>query len=336
MADADLQICVTPLSSPYSVLPRAHTYALAAALIFPLGRGWLFRAALAAFTTRTAVTVIDVILLVHDVSYSWELKAAPVDIFVMLDFLALAVAVACWLLLASSSAAISAARSLIRLWTALVVAGSILTFVTVAKLGRLAARGGIASVDSSNQCSHGIPMDSTDVFGSKEDVPVLGVIGSSVAWLERRVGIPPLVLSALAVVAMFLPRSVSLGAPRVYVEENSEEISSERAVPWSRAWLTRAVAGIALTILLPGTAILIAVSSEQYIYILARSLPSAEPIHSVGQWGVWAATGIVVLATLVNASLSGESDGEDEEDDLMPSSLTDQPTALDQHGEIKH
>jgi hypothetical protein len=47
-------------------------------------------------------------------------------------------------------------------------------------------------------------------------------------------------------------------------------------------------------------AILVTVSAEQYFNGLARGIPSAEPVTSVGQWGVWAATGVVLCATLIN------------------------------------
>lgn len=296
------QICVAPLSSPYSLLPRAHTYALVVALLLPLPRGWLFRAALAAFTTRTAVTAIDAAVLLHAVSSNnVAAEAVPLDALVALDVLGLAVVVACWLLLASRSAAGSAARPLIRAWAAVVTTGSVLAFVTVARLGRLATGGRLAVIDGTvARCGHGIPMDSVELFGSAEAISVLGSVGSNVAWLERRVGIPPLVLSALALLAIILPKSASLGARRDDTEENSAEIRKERAGPWSQLEPARVAAGVALMISLPGTAIFIAVSSEQYLHSMVN-LPSAETSSSVGQWGVWAATGVVVAATLVNA-----------------------------------
>ena len=133
MAVDNSQICIASLSSPFSLLPRAHTYALVAALIIPGAEGWLFRAALAAFTTRTAIFAVDAAVLLSAIRTSPN-RPAEADVLVVLDALGLAAVVACWLLLVSTRE--SAARPLIRLWAAVVGVGCILAFVAVAKLGQ--------------------------------------------------------------------------------------------------------------------------------------------------------------------------------------------------------
>ena len=314
MAAADGQICVAPLSSPYSLLPRAHTYSLVIALLLPLPRGWLFRAALAAFTTRTAVAAVDAVVLLVNLSSSSSSSTtssapAPLDIFVALEFLGLGVVIACWLLLASRRAGASAARPLIRAWAAAVTAGSAVAFAAVTRLGRLLAAGNLGpgpGPDPAAACRrshhHDVLVGGAAVFGTPEDVAVLGSVASRVAWVARRVGIPAVVLSAVALLAIVLPQSAGLSGRRPDEERGSEEVVRDAAAgPWSQLGPARTVVGMALLVSLPAAAVFMAVSSEQYLHSMAPDLLEVEPISSVGQWGVWAATGVVVVATFVNA-----------------------------------
>lgn len=296
------QLCVAPLSSPYSLLPRAHTYALITALLIPLPRGWLFRAALAAFTTRTAIFAIDAAVILHAVSRTPGVatEPLPLDAIVVLEILGLAVIIACWLLLASHRVNESSARPLIRIWALVVTVGSILSFVSVARLGKLVAAG-YSGVAKDGHCE-GAWMDESDVFGDAEKIRVLGVMGSKIAWLEQRVGIPPLVFSAIAVIAIALPRERSLAAQRGGTEVTSEEIWGDGVVGiQKKSGPVKMLLSLLLCTAMPAMAILMVVSTEQYLYVKTSGLRSVEKMSSVGQWGVWVATGAVVLATLINA-----------------------------------
>jgi hypothetical protein len=303
-AAANRQVCIAPLSSPYSLLPRVHTYALIAALIIPLPRGWLFRAALAAFTTRTAIFAIDAAVILHAVSGATTLTTEPVplDSVVVLEILGLAVIVACWLLLASRRASESSARPLIRIWAGVVTVGFILSFVAVAKLGTFVATAHHRATETEYDECEGIWMDVLDVFGTPETVPVLGEMGWKFGWVERRVGIPALIFSAVALLGIFLPKGRTFVARAVDVEENSPEMLRNGSGAMQRQLgPVHQVLVVLLWLGLPAMSIFMAVSTEQYLQIMTSNIPSVEKMGSVGQWGVWAGTGAVLVATLINA-----------------------------------
>ena len=72
---------------------------------------------------------------------------------------------------------------------------------------------------------------------------------------------------------------------------------------WSVAAM---VFNVAVMLTIPAMAILVAVSAEQYYNSLVElpgGLPAVEKITSVGQWGVWAATAVVVVATAINGAM---------------------------------
>ncbi|KAB5584936.1 hypothetical protein GE09DRAFT_1068766 [Coniochaeta sp. 2T2.1] len=297
------QICVAPLSSPYSLLLRAHTYALVAALIVPLPRGWLFRAALAAFTTRTAIFAIDAAVILHTVSDMTTSTSdpVPVDAVVVLELLGLAVIVACWLLVASSRVSESSARPLIRIWAAAVTIGSILAFVSVAKLGKWATVSA-ANTESENVHCEGVWRDEQDVFGATGYVSGLGLMGRKFASLVLRVGIPPLVFSVVALFGISVSNKQRMMARRSEVEQGPDEIILDTSGTLrSRLHSVQRALRILLSLALPAMAIFMVVSAETYLLAQSSNIPSEEKMSSVGQWGVWAATGAVLVATLINA-----------------------------------
>ena len=291
--DSPSTICVSPLSSPFSLLPRAHTYALAATLLLPLPRGWLFRAALAAFTTRTALFAVDAAVLLA--ALQQQPTTLPLDTLLVLQGLALAAAVACWLLLVARRE--SAARGLVRTWAAVVGVGAMLAFAAVVRLGR---RGGVDGGPAAGDECREARMPRDELFGPVEAVPVLGLLGAKTAWFARRVGVPGLLLAALAVLAAMVPQET---APvRVAGDVEEGDVVKERTGPWAHLKWAVALFGWAVRLLVPAMAIFIVVSTEQFLVNMVPSLPSLEPTASVGQWGVWAATGVVLTATFINAS----------------------------------
>ncbi|KAH8906393.1 hypothetical protein BR93DRAFT_938861 [Coniochaeta sp. PMI_546] len=297
------QLCIAPLSSPYSLLPRAHTYVLATALILPLPRGWLFRAALAAFTTRTAIFAIDAAVILHSVSGMTVAipEPVPLDAVVVLEVLGLAVIVACWLLLASSQASESSARPLIRIWACVVTIGSILAFVSVAKLGTLVAAGDSLTDVPYENCE-GIWMNELDIFGAVENVSVLGQMGWKFAWLEHRVGVPSLVFSVVALLGISVSNKRRATAPRIGMEQDLGGILTDKqSAVQSQLHTIKTAFEVLLWLALPAMAVLLIVSTEQYLLAMTSNVPSVEHMGSVGQWGVWVATAAVLVATLVNA-----------------------------------
>ena len=280
-------LCVAPLSSPYSVLPRAHTYALVAALFAPLPKGWLFRASLAAFTTRTAIFAVDAVVLLAALKNGGE-TAAPLDVLVAAEELALACIVAVWLLVRSQRAGESSARGLVRLWAVVVGVGAVVAFVASKTLG--AWRG------VEGECE-GVLMDRLIVIGEDQMLGGgIGIVGDKMGVFILRIGVPGVLFATFAFLSVFVeppqrPRNINI------YDDGPEVLASDN--PFSIYPKVRSILGHVLVVTLPVLAILVIVAAEHWIK--AAGLPSVEKITSVGQWGVWVATGAVLLATGVNA-----------------------------------
>lgn len=303
MASASATICIAPLSSPYSLLPRAHTYALVVALLAPLPRGWLFRAALAAFTARTAIFTVDSIRL-YATTHKHPHGPAHLDILVATESLAMASLVAVWLLVVSRRGAESAARGLVRGWAVAVGIGAIVGFAALRELSQ---------VESEGDCNE-VVMDVVDVFGdSKKFGAGLGTMGEKIGYFVLRVGIVGVLFAAMAFIASVVsgPKDKSeSGLPVAVVRRRREQEARYSSGPINPEDDTAIAAGrvtkIArrvLLVVIPAMLIFVAVSGEWYFQKLAPDVPSVEKMSSVGQWGVWAATGVVVIATAVNAAM---------------------------------
>lgn len=337
-------LCVAPLSSPYGLLPRAHTYALVAALILPLPRGWLFRAALAAFTTRCAVFAVDAAVILATLrrqqpqqqqqasgqaggGAAAPQQPLPLDALASLEMLALATLVATWLLFVSRTASRSSARALVRWWAVAVGVGAVLAFVAVKELGIAAAAAslGDAPTDAATAgaCDHGTWLPAAALFGDAAPVPVLGTVGAKVAWVARRVGVPALLFAALALAAAVRPRPRNFTYWRWDLEGGRQAAAIKAGVdpsssPWGveaaeddgvarGKWSVAAMLfNMAMVFAVPAVVVLVAVSAEQYYFTmvdLPGGMPAVEKITSVGQWGVWAATAVVVVATSINGAM---------------------------------
>jgi hypothetical protein len=291
------QICVVPLSSPYSLLPRMNTYALVGVLLILLPEGWLFRAALAALITRTAIAALYSAVLLHAMSTGLKHRdAAPLDAFVVMETLGLAALCSCWLLLITGRLRQFAVQGLIRVWAAMVAVGAVLAFVSVAKMGQRAAND---TLQGMSDCTAGVLTDRSDAFGQLENTSVLGAVGSKLASFERTVGIPSLLFSALAVLAIAVPSSKATDNNARDVELNSQDIIRDSKGPWSNFRSARTLLGLAIALATPVMAIFIMVSAE--LSLLSMELPSVESMASVGQWGCWAASGLVIIGILINA-----------------------------------
>lgn len=293
--------CVAPLSSPYSILPRAHTYVLVAALFAPLPRGWLFRAALAAFTSRTAIFAVDTIVLLTTLKKG-ALSAAPLDVLVVTDELALASIVAAWLLLRSERGARSSARGLIQFYAVVVGIGEIVGFVVLKMLGTFRTTG--------DQCN-GTEMGRLEVFGADQMFGGgIGVVGEKIGWFILRVGVPGVAFGFIALMSAIVPRPRS--AKTGQDTENRHEYWPQEN-PFSIYPQVMTTIGYILVIALPAMAVFIAASTEYFMFGMVPDLPTVEKITSVGQWGVWAATGAVLIATAANAVREKMYDGGNDE-----------------------
>lgn len=329
-------ICVTPLAGPYTLLPRTHVYAMCLALVLPLPRGWLFRAALAGFTTKTAIFAVDAIVHLahirkHISSSSSSSSPLPLELVVVLEMLGLACAVAAWLLLVSRTASASAARSLVKAWCVGVAIAAIIAFVALKETALAGARpfllADAEAGDGAHACpGHAVLMPAQAIFGTTDvKIPTLGLVGNRIGEILRIVGIPTLFFAALTLGCITAKgpaadlqnqsKVLDLGfGPSSHSNNNSPDIvqpkpsflSGERLVSLFRKLLTAAV---------PALVVVMIHRTETYLLRMQPVAPESEPIKSVGQWGSWAATAVVLFATLINAARG--SMGYDSPDDAL-------------------
>ena len=295
------KLCVEPLSSPYGFFPRAHTYALVLVLFALPPRGWIFRAALATFTTRTAVFAVDACVALAALRRRDSAMAAPLDVLVATEALALAGIVALWLLHRFNRMAESAELGLVRLWAVIVGVGAFVGFAALKKLGGLHA----ASLNCRDAWR-----DRVDIVGEDQTFGGgIGVVGDKIGWFILRVGIPGLVFASVALLSALVPRPAP-AAKSAQVEAGLDLAGLDgfwtQENPSSFYPKLRAVIGRALPIALPSLAIYVVISAEYWI--LTFDLPAIEKTTSFGQWAVWAATGVVLLATVANKILENISD----------------------------
>ena len=334
MDDEAASICIAPLSSPYSILQRAHTYTLVLALLLPLPKGWFFRAALATFTTRTAVAVIDIIVLYthlyrHQSSSSSSSSspgdsasngsAAPLDVLVVAEYLALATLVAVFLLSVSRRGAETAARGILRAWAIAVGIGAVIGFLALLSLARIKTEG---------ECTQTL-LSYNDIYGEKTSYGAnLGKLGTKIGFFILRIGIPAVLFAAMTFVASLSPtlvpstssrNSSSSSSPSSSHRHNDVQgLESQSSNGNGRSYdqqpgKIRRFLRLLLTLAIPAMSIFVVANAEWYFHRLAPQVPSVESVTSVGQWGIWAATGVVALAALVGAithNREGRDDGD--------------------------
>jgi len=309
----DDNICTTPLSSPYAFLPRIHLYLMVLSLIIPLPKGWLFRAALAGFTTKTAIFAVDAIVHLSHLRRGGSddgHHALPLELVVTLEMLALACLVAVWLLMVSRTASASGARFLVKGWCVAVAVATVVAFVGVKEMGAHAGR----FLTGEEGCK-GVIMPRESIFGQFEDGKIagMGVMGTKIADILRFVGIPGLVFAALTIAfisakgpAGDLAKSAktidlestptNFHASPDIIQPKPSILSFAKLVTIFRSLLMGAV---------PAMCVIVVQRTEMYLFKMRPDVPESEPMASVGQWGVWAATGVVFLGTLLNAAREG-------------------------------
>ncbi|SPO02066.1 uncharacterized protein DNG_04739 [Cephalotrichum gorgonifer] len=293
MAEQEMaSLCILPLSSPYSLLPRIHFYATTLALLAPLPKGWLFRAALASFTTRTSTLAIDAAVQLASLRKHDPDRALPIEVVVMMEMLGLACLVGVWLLLVSRTASISAARGLIKGWATAVAIGAIISFVATREF---------AGASPPAECPNGRLISSSDVFGD-EQVTLLGTgtVGMKMGGILRLVGIPALIFSSLTLISLpakgHLPKS---SPPEPTLSSTSPDITYSNEFSGTVSKAASAVRWLFICAI-PAMAVVMVHRTETYLF--GFEVPEGEHLGSVGQWGVWAATGVVLLGTGVNAA----------------------------------
>ncbi len=181
----------------------------------------------------------------------------------------------------------------------MVAVGCILAFVSVVKVGQMAGNPGYPPAAD---CP-GVLMAALDVLGPAEELPTLSHVDSNIAWYVQRAGIPGLVLSSLAFLAAAVPSEKA--TTEIWVASDPEQslihMPKEAAGTWAHLRWAASVFSSVLVLVLPAVAIFTAVSAEQYLLGREPRIPSLENMTSVGQWGGWVATGVVVLAAAMNA-----------------------------------
>ncbi|PKS09907.1 hypothetical protein jhhlp_004530 [Lomentospora prolificans] len=265
-------------------------------------------ASLAALTTKTAIFSIDAAVHLAHIRRSNSLHPAPLplELVVTQEMLALACLVAVWLLVVSRTASASAARGLVKAWCVAVAVGCVVAFVALREVAR-----GNAVFAGPDACAGGVVMPAEAVLGSEVVVPALGAMGSKVGEILTIVAVPGLVFAALTLAFISAKgpagdiarraktidlESLPTSASPDIIQPNPSVLSSVKLASLFRKLLMAAV---------PAMGVVVVHRTETYLLKMQPAAPESEPITSVGQWGIWAATGVVLLGTFVNAAKEG-------------------------------
>jgi hypothetical protein len=203
---------------------------------------------------------------------------------------------AIWLLVVSRRGSETRARGLVRCWAVAVVIGLIIGALS---LGEVFSR----DMDESPVCG-GAEMQTGDLFD-------LEGTGGKVEEFRDRMNGTSIVLAVGGLLAAMLPRpNLRMRAAKGDVEASpTPEVVGSPSGPSSAGGRILSAIRYLLVIAVPALAVFVCYSTETFV--LRSGLPSAEGMESVGQWGVWAATGVVVFATAVNAAKEGMGMGKE-------------------------
>ncbi|KAF2399367.1 hypothetical protein EJ06DRAFT_530918 [Trichodelitschia bisporula] len=272
--------CIYPLSPTHSILPRLNTLTL---LIFTLhgpSSNWATRAALAASLTRTAVIALQAFALLAIARHPGSIPAKDLDIFAAWEVLG---ASACALPLLLGWAPVlrgSRARPLVRVWGLLILAGACCAYA--AQEWRVEDRAGERCADArlGMKGNHGA---------------VAAEIRPSRPRLVHAFDIAALVMAAFGAWACV--------RPRVETAVGSEEAEVGMRMRVLRG-LERAAVVVSVVVFWGFVGV-----HERWL----EGLPEEVSRGSFDQWGPWAATGVVLLATLVDYCLMVGKEKEVEE-----------------------
>lgn len=288
-------ICVEPISPTYSTLPRLNTLALLLFLLLSPWASWATTGALAALMTRTAAIAFHAIALL--------VTLAPPKTFASQDPLEILPAfdldiIGTWIVLSAVSAAVplllgwsaalkrSQARFLVKTWSCLIVIGGVCAFVAIRK-----------SITS------GVGYDSDDL-GERETVHDMCLsssksplrAGEAVLFDAERIfgrlrrGTLLWTFDTMALVSMgFVVFICLLGS----------KTKSRQSACYDLWFRLGGLIMVMSAVVLPAIIVL----HELFLlksYPGSAALPMTEGLSAFEQWNCWAATGLVLAATVLN------------------------------------
>ena len=275
-------LCAFPLSGHYALLQRIHFYLVFLFAVRATSSSWLVGGAFAAAMSVAAVAAVHALILLISSS-----NASP-------PILDLDVA-GTWSLLAPSALLVpsflswtpalrgSGARSLIRLWGAFITLGTACTFAALVRsYPSFPNAPPCPTASSPIRDAHALyATPHTDVFGLRfTPVLVLGII--ALAFLAL-VTLPACLFD---VPAAHPPPRRSLGALSLLPDPTD----IARPVALRFRWIGN-LRTLGAFLSVPLAAISVGFTEKWIAY-----LPGGESPRTIGQWAVWAATGLVVIA----------------------------------------
>jgi hypothetical protein len=285
-------ICIEPLSSTYSTLPRLNTLVLLLFLLLAPSASWATSGALAALMVRTAIMALHAITLLTVLPPSKDFETKdPLVILPAFDldiigtwFILSAVGTANPLLLGWARALReSKARLLVKIWGCLVVVGSVCAFVAM----RRSANGGV--VYNSDHFRESELARSRCSNSNKSRLRTTDAVVFDTERIFGRLRRETLIwkFDTAALVLMSLAVFTSLWTAKAGTTYSA-----------LRVWLGRSFMASA-AVVLPAIIIL------HELFLLksnpgVAAIPMAEGLKAFDQWSCWAATSLVIVATVLN------------------------------------
>jgi hypothetical protein len=288
-------ICVEPLSPTYSTLPRLNTLVLLLFFLLSPSASWATSGALAALMARTAViafhaiTLLAVLISSKDYETQGPLAILPVfDLDIIGTWIILsAVGVAIPLLLGWAPALRkSKARLLVRIWGCLVIVGAVCAFVAMRRSATVGVNYNfddfreretaryrcLNSNKSPLRTADAIVFEAERIFGRLKKGTLIWKFDTA-AWVPMGFAVLSCLWRAKATAEKSAYRTFGI-------------------------WLGNLVMVLAAIVLL-------ATITLHEIFLLesnpgVTAIPTTEGLKAFEQWSCWAATGLVIVATVLN------------------------------------
>lgn len=254
-------ICIDTSSPTYSTLPRLNTTALLLFVLLAPFDLWASKGALAALMARVATISIHAIVLLATKSDTQPFALDIIGSWFILSEVAVAVSL---LLSWAKSLRTSKARFLVRTWGILVAVGAICAFVTLKWAIKNAH---LATCPGSSIAAGSISIVRDQIFSRLNSDTLLGE---------------------------FDLMAIILNGFGVWICLRSDN--------WDPgSFLRSALAFVEIAFLFLAVVVLVTTIVLHEMYLLGKPhIPMLEDVTSFEQWSCWAATGLVVSATVAN------------------------------------
>lgn len=295
-------LCVYPLSPSYSFLPRLNTYVLLLAVLYGPLDNWVTKGALAALMTRTAAQSLHAFALLGVLE--WEIhRHSPVSSFdsdvigtwAVLSITAVAVPI---MLAWAPSVAKSKARPLVTIWGILVTVAAICVYVGMHRMDHLTA--------DTNACAY------AGTFPMRQNSEPIAIARSNLflaspkGQIVRGWDIAAVVVMAFGVWACVRPGSV--GKVKHPPWEGTVGSSQVQQLTFDNFICSPFICTVEMLFLILDIIVFYGLVVLHEVWLWKAKVPVLEGLDAFESWGVWVATGLVVLAAIINWILSHRSE----------------------------